>query len=184
MQVTTAPGKTGETKMENKIKTGTILIKEGTRLPENLGFESEACMPGWRIVKNLDGYGLDRKIREAGWTFYCRTGETRATVFGIDKEKMVRRAIERILAALKSKPFNSLAIVRVATASSKRFLGVGYLTVSAQSRHIQESSGLFRANGHPGGIEHSWLPPEPEQRARLGQGTKSHTVAHAAKATA
>ena len=170
--------------MQESILAGAILIKEGTRLPVNLRFESESCLPGWRIVKNLDGYGLDRKIREAGWTFFCRTGETRATVFGIDKEKMVRRAIQQILAVLKSKAFNSLAIVRVATESSKRFLGVGYLTVSAQSRHIQESPVLFMAKEQPGGTEQSWLPPEPEQGAGQGQGTKSDTIDHAAKATA
>jgi hypothetical protein len=33
---------------------------------------------------------------------------------GIDREKMVRRAIEEILARLKSETFNSLEITRVA----------------------------------------------------------------------
>ncbi len=70
------------------------MIREGTSLPRTLHFESEPCVPGWRLVKHLDGYGLDRKIREAGWTFFCQAGESNATVFGIDKEKMVRRAIE------------------------------------------------------------------------------------------
>jgi hypothetical protein len=54
--------------MPDTIKRGTILIKEGTLLPEVLRFESELCAPGWRLVKNLDGYGLGRKIHEAGWT--------------------------------------------------------------------------------------------------------------------
>jgi hypothetical protein len=170
--------------MQESIQAGAILIKEGTRLPENLRFETESCVPGWRIVKNLDGYGLDRKIREKGWTCFCRAGETRATVFGIDQEKMVRRAIERILAALKSKAFNSLAIVRVSSESSRRFLGVGYLTVCAQSRHIQESAVLFRAKDQPDGTEQGWPIPEPRRRARPGQGTVSDRVDHATKATA
>jgi len=37
--------------MADAIKTGTILIKEGTLLPEVLRFESEPCAPGWRLVK-------------------------------------------------------------------------------------------------------------------------------------
>jgi hypothetical protein len=170
--------------MQESIQADAILIKEGTPLPGTLRFESEPCVPGWRLVKHLDGYGMDRKIREAGWTCFCPAGETNATVFGIDKEKMVRRAIERILAELKSEAFNSLAIVRVASESSKRFLGVGYLTVSAQSRHIQKSSVLFRANGHPAATGQSWMPPEPKQMARPGQGTESETNDRAAKATA
>ena len=106
------------------------------------GCDSECSVPGWRLVKDLDRSGLDREIREAGWTFFCLAGEIRATVFGIDEEKMVRRTIEEILARLKSEKFNSLEITRVASEASKRFLGVRYVTVSAQSRHIQ---GLARS---------------------------------------
>jgi hypothetical protein len=135
--------------MPDSIKTGTILIKEGTLLPEVLGFESEPCAPGWRLVKNLDGHGLGRKMHEAGWTFSWRAGEIGATVFGLDEQKTLRRAVEQILANLELTEFNSLEIMRVASEASKRFLGVRYVTVSAQSRHIQESAILFRAKDLP-----------------------------------
>ena len=127
--------------MPETIKTGTVLIKEGTLLPKALRFESEPYAPGWRLVKNLDGCGLGRIIHEAGWPSFwpCEIG---ATVFGFDGQKTVRRAVKRILANLKSEKFNSLEITRVA---SKRFLGLPYVTVSAHSRHIQESASLFRA---------------------------------------
>lgn len=128
--------------MPDTIKTGTILIKEGTVLPKALPFESEPCASGWRLVKNLVGYELDRKIHEAGWTFFYLASEIKATAFGFDAEKTARRAVKRILANLKSEKFNSLEITRVA---SKRFLGVPYASVSAHSRHIQESAFLFRA---------------------------------------
>jgi len=124
--------------MSDTIKTGTILIKEGTLLPEAVLFERECSVPGWGLVKDLDRCGLDREIREVGWTFCCLASEIRAaTVFGIDEEKMVHRTIEEILARLKSEKFNSLEITRVASEASKRLLGVRYVTVSAQSRHIQ-----------------------------------------------
>ena len=128
--------------MPDTIKTGTILIKEGTFVPAALQFESEPCATGWRLVKNLDGYGLGRKVHEAGWTFFCLAGEIKATIFGFDVQKTLRRAVKRILANLKPEEFNSLEITRVAL---KRFLGVPYASVSARSRHIQESLVLFRA---------------------------------------
>jgi hypothetical protein len=53
--------------MPDTIKPGTILIKEGTLLPETLQFESESCVPGWRLVKDLDRCGLAGKIHKAGW---------------------------------------------------------------------------------------------------------------------
>jgi hypothetical protein len=135
--------------MPDTIKPGSILIREGTLLPETLRFESEPCVPGWRLVKDLDGCGLDRKIREAGWTFFCLAGQLGATVSGIDEQKTLSRAVEQMLANLESAKFNSLEIMRVALESSKRFLGVRYVTVSAQSRHIQESAILFRAKDLP-----------------------------------
>ena len=128
--------------MADKIKTGTILIEEGALLPDSLRFESESYSNGWRLVKNLDGYGLDRKIREAGWTFFFMAGEIKASVFGFGGEKSHRRALNKIIAYMKSDRLNCLEIAQVA---AKRFLGLPYVSVSAQPRHIQESIFLCRA---------------------------------------
>lgn len=122
--------------MADKIKAGAILIEDGALLPESLWFESEQCSNGWRRVKNLDGYGLDRKIREAGWTFFFLAGEVKASVFGFDIEKTTQRAIKRLLANLKSDKLNCLEITQVVW---KRFAGLPYVSVSAHSRHIQKS---------------------------------------------
>jgi hypothetical protein len=135
--------------MPDTIKPGTILIKEGTLLPETVRFESEPFVLGWRLVKNLDGCGLDRKIRDAGWTFFCLAGQLGATVFGIDEQKTLSRAVEQILANPEAAELNCLEIMRVASETSNRFLGVRYVTVSAQSRHIQSSAPLFRAMDLP-----------------------------------
>ena len=123
----------------------TILIREGTSLPAHQPIESEAFVPGWRLIKDLDGYGLDRKIQEAGWTSFGVAGGAKATVFGIDEGKMVRRAIMEILTRLEPEKFNSLEITRVTSVASKRFLGVRYVTVSAESRLIQQGVGLLAA---------------------------------------
>jgi hypothetical protein len=135
--------------MPDTIKPGTILIKEGTLLPESLRFESASCVPGWRFVKDLDEDGLDRKIREAGGTFFSLAGQLGATVFGIDEPKTLSRAVEQLLASPESAEFNFLEIMRVTSETSKRFLGVRYVTVSAQSRHIQESAIPFQAKDLP-----------------------------------
>ncbi len=127
--------------MAETIKTGTILIKDGTLLPDALQFESEPCARGWRLVKNLDGYGLGRQIHEAGWLFLCPAGEIKATIFGFDEQRNVRRAVKRVLTNLNSEKFNGLEITHVA---AKRFLGLPYTTICAHSRHIQESPFLLR----------------------------------------
>src|SRR5260370_25434429 len=95
------------TQVSDLTETGRIFIREGTLLPAAVRLESEPYMPGWRSVKSLDGYGLGRKIHDAGWTFFCLAYEMKATVFGIDGEKMVRRAIGRIMANRELEKFNS-----------------------------------------------------------------------------
>ena len=132
--------------MTHEIIAGSILIEENTVLPKELLFETEACVPGWRVVKDSDGSGLlGREISRIGWTFFCLAGEVRSTVFGIDRQKMARRAIERILARAKSEKLNSLEILQVTSVGSERFPLVRHLTVSARLRHIQQS--LFLSRG-------------------------------------
>lgn len=135
--------------MADAIKMGTILIREGILLPTGVPVESDVFLPGWRVVKNLEGDGLDQKFHEAGCTFFSLADEIGATVFGLDEQKTLRRAVEQILAKRESAEFNSLEIMRVAWETSKRFLGVRYVTVAAQSRDIRESASLSRAKDLP-----------------------------------
>ena len=129
-----------------RIEAGNILIKDSAVLPKELQIESEPCVPGWSLVKDFDGHGLDRAVRQAGWTFFRLAGEIRTIVLGIDERSMIRRAIKQIVNNPRSKKFNSLEITRV---TSKRFLGVPYVSVNAQSRHIQESLFLLSAGRVP-----------------------------------
>jgi hypothetical protein len=135
--------------MAHAIKMGTILIREGTRLPAGVPVESDVFSPGWRLVKNLQGDGLDQKFHEADCTFFSVAGEIGTTVFGLDEQKTLRKAVEQILAKRGSAEFNSVEIIRVAWETSKRFLGVRSVTVSAQSRDIQEGASLSGATDLP-----------------------------------
>ena len=131
--------------MRETIQAGTILIKEGTLLPDSLTFESEPYSPGWRSVAGLDGYAMDRKTHDAGWTFFYLAGESRTTAFGSEGQETVRRAIKKILAGLKSEKSNSLEITGVVF---KTFLGVPYARVSFHLRNLQK--GMFLSgSGNP-----------------------------------
>lgn len=125
--------------MSLEINVGTVLIKTGSLLPDDLRFDTEPGVKGWSIVKDFDTRGVDREIQKAGWTFFCLAGEVKATTFGIDEQRMVRTAIKRILARSRASEFNSLEITRIDSVGSERFPLIHYVTVSAQSRHIQKS---------------------------------------------
>jgi hypothetical protein len=123
-------------------KKGTIFIREHTPLPENLSIQSEAFLPGWRVVKNLDRSALTRTIEGANWYFFYLAGEMRATVLGRDRPGTLRRAVNCVLAKQEGQKFNSLEITKIV---SKRFLGIPFLSVTAHSRHIQQGVALVPA---------------------------------------
>jgi len=115
-------------------ESGMILIREGALLPPDFVLESEAFLPGWRLVKNVDGYTLNRKISQANWNFVRFTDEHRARVVGRAYAGTLRKGIARILDGLRGKKFNSLEITVVVL---KRFVGLAFVSISANRRHIQ-----------------------------------------------
>jgi hypothetical protein len=163
--------------MLDTINTGTILIQEGTLLPTGLPVESDAFLPGWRAVRNLDGYGLGQKIDEADWNFFYLAGEIKATVVGREGVAALRRAIKQILAKRTGQKFNSLEIAKVV---SKRFLGVPYLKVFAHSRHIQE--GMYLAAARDSHLKTPAVPAaefglRSGEQERQGDSVATHYVA-------
>lgn len=123
--------------MEHEVKAGSILTRVDAPLPEELHLEREHCVPGWMLVTDLDSHEVNLKIEKAGWTFLCLAGTRKTSVFGIDTQKMLRRAIEGIVAQDAENHFNSLEITQVTSAGSERFPLVRYMSLTAQWRHIQ-----------------------------------------------
>ncbi len=114
--------------------SGMILIREGALLPPDFALESEAFLPGWRVVKNFDGYTLNRKMSQANWNFVRLTGVHKTRVVGRAYAETLRRGIARILDGLRGKKFNSLEITVV---DLKHFVGLAFVSISANRRHIQ-----------------------------------------------
>jgi hypothetical protein len=132
--------------MRTEMSAGDILIKEGAVLPEALAIESAAYAPGWRLVKGVAASALDEKVHDVGWNFFCLAGEIEAIAFGNDEQSLTRRAVKRILADPRLAPFNSVEITQM---TMRRFLGLPYMSVAAQSRHIQKSFALFSDEAIP-----------------------------------
>src|SRR5258708_27130678 len=123
--------------MTDTITAGSILVEEGTHLPKSLLLQSESNSNGWAAVKDARST-FEKKIQEAGWTFFFMAGEIKATVFGFDRQKAMRAALKRLITDVRSQHCNSIEITQV---MSKSFLSVPYVSVSAHPRHIQK--GMF-----------------------------------------
>jgi len=125
--------------MAAKCTSGTIFIREHTLLPAGLAIETGAYLPGWRTVRNLDGYGLVRRIENANWNFFYLAGDIRSIALGRGGPGSLRKAVQRVLTKQAGRRFNSLEITQVV---SKWFLFIPYTRITAHFRHIQQGVGL------------------------------------------
>jgi hypothetical protein len=124
------------------IQAGTILIKEWPGMPRIIGFETEPGLGDWTIVKAQDAFTLDREIKAAGWSFFFMAVEIKAMFFGSPGAANIQNALKRILSMVKRQHFNGLEVTAIV---ARHFLGVPYVTVSAHSRHMQQSCYLDSA---------------------------------------
>ena len=69
--------------------SGTTLIRENTLLPAGLTIESEIFLPGWRVVKNLDGAALTRNVEGANWNLFNLAGESTEGLTEADMVKSI-----------------------------------------------------------------------------------------------
>lgn len=122
---------------------GTLFIREDTILPGGLIIETETFLPGWRAVRDCDGYRLGRKIEQAKWNFFFLAGDVQAIVFGRRGPSSLRRALRSILSKPNARKFNSLEIRET---RSRWFLGIPFVIVTANFRHIQQDLALEPAN--------------------------------------
>ena len=128
--------------METTIQAGMILMKEWPGMTQLLNLESEPCSGEWSLLKVLDGFTLDRKIHSAGWNFFFMAAEVKVMFFGSLGATKIQNALKRILKKVRKQHFNGLEVTEIV---SRRFFGVPYVTVSAHSRHMQQSCYLDSA---------------------------------------
>lgn len=117
------------------ISDGTLMIAEGTPLPDALNLESDSYSESWRIVTNFEGYGLERRLQKEGWGFVYKARELEVRVFGFGGDRTMRRAFTSLLLRLRSSSFNCLEITKTVR---KHFLGFPYIQVSGHARLIQQ----------------------------------------------
>lgn len=128
--------------MPPTVQVGTILMKEWPEMTRLLGLGSEPCSGEWSLLKVLDGFALDRKVHAAGWNFFFMAAVVKTMFFGSPGEAKIQNALKRILEKVTQQQFNGLEVTEIV---ARRFLGVPYVSVSAHSRHMQQSCYLDSA---------------------------------------
>lgn len=121
--------------MPSSIQIGSILIKEQPLMTERLGLVSDSYSQNWSVVRAVNGFSLDRKIRAAGWNSFFMAAEVQANAFGSLRAGSLRAALRRIFSKVRHENFNCLEVTGIVARS---FFGIPYVVVFAHSRHIQK----------------------------------------------
>ena len=120
--------------MTDAITAGSILVEEGTHLPNSLMLRNDSSSNGWAATKDLR-CPFEKAVQDAGWTFFFMAGEITATAFGSDRQKTLRTALKRLIADVKLQHCNSIEITQVTDHS---FLTMPYVSITAHPRHVQK----------------------------------------------
>jgi hypothetical protein len=130
--------------MPQEVQAGTILMSQWPEIfdRETFDLESEPYRGQWSVVKGLDGFALDRKIRAAGWHFFFIASQVKAMFPGAPRAEKIKNALTRILSKVSEQHYNSLEVTGIV---SKHFLGVPYVAISAHPRHLQQTCYLYGA---------------------------------------
>lgn len=63
--------------------------------------ESEPHLGNWSVIKVLDGFAQDKKIRAAVWNFFFQADEVKVMFFGGISAAKVHDALKRILGKVR-----------------------------------------------------------------------------------
>jgi len=120
--------------MTESIRVGTMLLKDGTRIPKTLAVSTERYSAGWSFITRSTSAQLNRNVESVGWTLFYMAGEIHTRSFGFDDLSRTDRAVAKVINAVTRDSCNCLEITALKRGS---FLGLPYTSLIAHSRHIQ-----------------------------------------------
>ena len=103
-------------------------------------FQVDATCPhDWLSARHdLNPGELENELAAAGWRFIHRS-PLRTMVFGFNRTRMIQVALKRIIAMVRRQRCNCLEVDDLTTRS---FLGVRFVSISARVRHLQPDAAL------------------------------------------
>ena len=127
-----------------RVRCGTMMVRDGLLLPDHMDAATDTYSAGWRSFTEAEGFGVDRKLRLLGWQCFFIAGELKAVSFGWSQARMLKAAVRRLLATVRSLNLNCVEFTEVRRRS---FIGIPYVTVAGHARHIQQGHHLEAFNG-------------------------------------
>jgi hypothetical protein len=120
------------------IEVGSVLLRAGVPQP-GVRISTASYSRDWDLVVAQGGFALERAVGAVGWHLIFVAGVVRAVAFGRSEGNNARVAVDRVLAEIRAQDFNAAEVTEIST---KHFLGIPYLSISAHARHLQQGNTL------------------------------------------
>jgi hypothetical protein len=116
------------------IEIGTVMIQDGTLLPDGIGLHPRIYSYHWRSFSREESSAAEAKLRRTGWSCASIAGDLTAFAFGHGPGNMRDDAIDRLLGRVRTQDYNAMQLTAIVKSS---FLGIPYTVLHASPRHIQ-----------------------------------------------
>ena len=117
------------------IRAGSVLLRRDAALPDSAQFECKRY-GSWNLLTKANGFEVGRSLSDARWHFFFMVPEVRTGAFSSNRRLGLRKALNKVLAAVEVQSFNAVEITEIRT---RRFLGWNYIQVVAYARHVNNS---------------------------------------------
>src|SRR5436305_6934886 len=141
--------------MTESIRVGTMLLRDGTKIPKALAVTTERYSACWSFITRSTSAQLNTNVESVGWTLFYMAGEIQSRSFGFNDLSRTDRAVAKVINAVKRDSCNCLEVIALKRGS---FLGLPYTSLIAHSRHIQR--GRAFENSSPTPQPERWRPLE------------------------
>jgi len=155
--------------MADRIQVGTMLIENGTRMPESLVVSTDPYSKRWSSILRSTSAQLSKEIESAGWTFFYMAEAIQSRGFGFNDQSRMDRAVAHLIKAVELQHCNCLEVTELRRRS---FLGVSFTNLTAHPRHIQKSRAFYDASdqttsARPRPLEPLYNQPAPDRSKPL-----------------
>lgn len=121
--------------MATEMKSGSVLIKDRTPVPESV--QAEPYIPGWNLVRDADVAQTQENLERAGWHFFYAEPEIVGEAFTRDFKAALRRAAQHLAGKVDEQKLNAIEVTSII---ATKVFGFYDVAVQGRPRHIQQNA--------------------------------------------
>jgi hypothetical protein len=133
---------------------GMVLVRPGVELPS---FASRCVQKGmpWDVLSGIGAGDMEFAMRNEGWSFFYIVPGIVVRAISVWCHQAIHKALRRAIKAVETQGVNAVEVVSIRVS---RILGVSFVKIAAQPRHVSPRPSAFDLKPN------RWATWQPETR--------------------